>query len=314
MTREDRGTRALRWALGPCSGLRLKAFRWALTLALLIYTLAWALEAHEWLTAAGYHISPEASHGLARALPLLPAVLVPVFLLLYLGSMVAVLFDVRARLCSWVVFAGLAYATMVDRLAAFSMNKIALVAWAVLLLAPWLETAAPPSAAPAEPQPAEPQREEPQREELRPEPRLASIWPIRVLQATLMLQYLGAGICKLRGDWAASDQVLWLQIQGPFMTDFAAWMVRTMPTWIWAPLQHGALAFELAAPLLFTVVRLRPVAFVWGLAMHLAIAAMMYRVGFFSLSVVAFYTLFLDDRLLARLGGYRVTAGPTSPP
>ena len=296
--------RVMDWAMAPCSGLRLKAFRWALTLALLIYTVAWALDAHEWLSAAGYHISPAASHGFARALPLLPGFLVPVFLLLYLGSMVAVLFDVRARLCSWLVFAGLIYATMVDRLAAFSMNKIALVAWAVLLLAPWLET---------EPtKPTEPtESTEPRREALRPEPRLASIWPIRVLQVTLMLQYLGAGICKLRGDWADSSRALWLQVQGPFMTDFAAWMVRTMPTWIWAPLQHGALAFELAAPLLFAVVRLRPVAFVWGLAMHLAIAAMMYRVGFFSLSVVAFYTLFLDERLLARLGGYQLVPDRT---
>jgi hypothetical protein len=33
--------------------------------------------------------------------------------------------------------------------------------------------------------------------------------------------------------------------------------------------------------------------------MHLAIGLMMYRVGLFSLSVVAYYVLFVDERRLA---------------
>jgi hypothetical protein len=61
------------------------------------------------------------------------------------------------------------------------------------------------------------------------------------------------------------------------------------------------LAFELLAPLLFCVRKLVPVAFVWGVAMHVAIALMMYRVGYFSLSVLAYYLLFVDEAWLARL-------------
>jgi hypothetical protein len=130
---------------------------------------------------------------------------------------------------------------------------------------------------------------------------LRSAWPLRVLQATMLLQYLGAGICKLRGDWLEHDDVLWAQAQLPFMTDLAAWMVREVPKSAWAAMQWSALAFELGAPLLFIVARLRPLAFVWGIGMHIAIALLMYQVGYFSLQIVAFYVLFVDDARLARL-------------
>nr|WP_255216105.1 HTTM domain-containing protein [Pseudenhygromyxa sp. WMMC2535] len=217
-------------------------------------------------------------------------------MVIYIGSMVAVLSGLRPRLFCWPIFLGLLYVTAADRLAAFSMNKIALAAYAVLLLAPWASADAGVGSEPEG-------RGERAREAAGEQLELRSRWPIRILQITLILQYLGAGICKLRGDWLESGQVLSLQVQGVFMTDLAAWMVRALPTWIWAGLQHGALAFELAAPLLFASRRLRPLAFVWGVAMHLAIGLMMYRVGFFSLSVVAFYVLFLDADTLRRLIG-----------
>ncbi|PRP91747.1 Vitamin K-dependent gamma-carboxylase [Enhygromyxa salina] len=278
---------ALRWALGPVPAIRLESFRWALSLALLVYTLAWALDAREWLTPAGYHMSGAASYGLQLPVPLLGPRTVILFLVVYVGAMVGILLDLRPRLCSFVVFAGLLYVTTADRLAAFSMNKLALVAWLILLLAPW------PSA--AEQRGGEGGEGEDALAELR------SAWPLRILQASLLIQYVGAGICKLRGDWLSGAPVLWLQVQGIYMTPLSAWMVRELPVWAWAGLQHGALAFELLAPLLFCVARLRPVAFAWGLAMHLAIGLMMYRVGFFSFFVVTYYLLFVDERVLRTL-------------
>ena len=273
------------WALGPCPAIRLESFRWTLTFALLVYTIAWSFEATEWLSAVGYHVSPEASRGLQLPVPLLPRAAVPVFLTVYLGSMVAILFGVRPRLFAWVVLFGLLYVTTADRLAAFSMNKLALVSWLVLVLAPW------------GPDP-QPQPTPKSADATEPPAQLRSAWPLRILQTTLILQYLGAGICKLRGDWLDSGQVLWLQAQDVYMTDLSAWMVREVPVGVWAALQHGALGFELAAPLLFGVRRLRPLGFGLGLAMHLGIGLMMYRVGFFSLSVVAYYVLFADERRL----------------
>lgn len=273
-----------RWALGPAPAIRLEAFRWTTTFALLLYTLAWSMDAREWLTPAGFHISPEASQGFQLPVPLLSEATLPWFLGVYIGSMVAILLGLWPRLCTYLVFAGLLYVTTADRLASFSMNKLALVAWLVLLLAPW---------------PPRRRTEEHDGDEAPAE--LRSRWPLRILQGTLLLQYFGAGICKLRGNWLERGDVLWLQVQDIYLTDLAAWMVRVLPMWVWTALQTAALAFELLAPLLFCVRRLRPVAFVWGLVMHLCIALMMYRVGYFSLSVVAYYVLFVDDAWLERL-------------
>jgi hypothetical protein len=271
------GSKLVDWALGPVDAIRLEAFRFTATIALLIYTLSWAVEAREWLTPVGYHMSPAAADGLQLPVPLLGPVTLIVFMIVYVGSMTAIALGIRPRACSLVVFMGLAYVTVADRLSSFSMNKLALVAWSILLLAPW------------------PRREPPGEGELR------SAWPLRILQATLLLQYFGAGICKVRGGWLDNPQALWLQAQDVYMTQLAAWMVRELPMWAWASLQHGALAFELLAPLLLTISRLRPLAFAWGLAMHLAIGLMMYRVGLFSLSVVAYYVLFVDEQQLHAL-------------
>jgi Vitamin K-dependent gamma-carboxylase len=263
--------RVREWLLGPVDAIRLSAFRFTATIALLIYTLSWALEAREWLTPVGYHLSASASDGLQLPIPLLGPISLVVFMLVYVGSMVAISLGWQARACSLPVFAGLVYVTLADRLSSFSMNKLGVVAWSILLLAPW--------------------------------PRhggavLRSAWPLRILQATLLLQYFGAGVCKLRGGWLRNPDTLWLQAQDIYMTQLAAWMVRELPMWMWTALQHGALAFELLAPLLLCVRRLRPLGFAWGLAMHLAIGLMMYRVGLFSLSVVAYYLLFVDEQRL----------------
>jgi hypothetical protein len=275
--------RAREWLLGPVDAIRLTAFRFAATIALLIYTLSWALDAREWLTPVGYHLSASASDGLQVTVPLLGPVTLVVFMVVYVGSMAAISLGWRARACSFMVFAGLTYVTLADRLSSFSMNKLGLVAWSILLLAPW------------------PRREGEQ---------LRSAWPLRILQATVLLQYFGAGVCKLRGGWLRNPDTLWLQAQDIYMTQLAAWMVRELPMWVWTTLQHGALAFELLAPLLLCVRRLRPLGFAWGLAMHLAIGLMMYRVGLFSLSVVAYYVLFVDER---RLHAFRRWLEPNEP-
>jgi hypothetical protein len=266
-------TRAREWLLGPVDAIQLSAFRFTATIALLIYTLSWALQAREWLTPVGYHLSAKASDGLQLPVPLLGPVTLVVFMIVYVGSMVAISLGWRERACSVFVFAGLTYVTVADRLSSFSMNKLGLIAWSILVLAPW---------------PSGPRREG----------QLRSAWPLRILQATLLLQYFGAGICKLRGGWLRNPDTLWLLAQDVYMTQLAAWMVRELPMWVWTTLQHGALGFELLAPLLLCVHRLRPLGFAWGLAMHLAIGLMMYRVGLFSLSVVAYYVLFVDEQRL----------------
>lgn len=265
---------ALAWAFGPVDGIRLDVFRRAMAWSLLLYTLAWSRNAAEWLTPAGFHPSPEASLGLQMSIPLLGPVSVWVFLALYMATMLAVVFGVGARWASGLVLAGVLYVSTADRLAAFSMNKLFIVVWAILVCAPW-------------------QRGEDGAL------RLRSAWPLRILQGTLLLEYLGAGLCKaVHGDYLGHDDVLWYQLQLEFMTDTSAWMVRSLPDWFFTASQWAALSFELLAPVLFVVRRLRPLGFAWGLAMHLLIGVTMYQVGYFALQIVCFYVLFVDDAVL----------------
>lgn len=278
------------WWFGPGDAIRLDTFRRALALCLLLYVLAWARNAAEWLTPAGFHPSAEATRGLQRAVPLLGQTSVWLFLAVWIGAIGAVLAGIRPRQASAIVLLGIVYVSAADRLAAFSLNKLFIVAWAVLLAAPWVRDAAGGLA-------------------------LRSRWPLRVLQATLMLEYFGAGLCKLaHGDYGRHDDVLWYQLQLEFMTETAAWMIRALPDWFFSLSQWAALGFELAAPLLFLVRRLRPLAFAWGLAMHLLIAVTMYEVGYFSFQIVCFYALFVDERTLhAAWGGWRSLGRPAAP-
>jgi hypothetical protein len=264
----------MQWAFGPGDGIRLDLFRRAMAWTLLLYTLAWGRWATEWLTPVGFHPSPEATRGFQLPVPLLGETSVWIVLGVYALALGAVIVGYRPRLASVVVLCSLVYVSTADRLAMFSMNKTFMVTWALLIIAPLTRTKAG-------------------------EWQLRSVWPIRILQSTLILLYFGAGLCKaVYGDYLDYDDVLWHQLQIEFMTDQSAWMVRNLPMWFFSVSQWAALSFELLAPVLFIVPRLRPLGFAWGLAMHLLIGLTMYQVGYFALMVVCFYVLFADERFL----------------
>ena len=256
---------------GPTDGVRVALFERVLTYGLFIYSVSWWQHASEWLTRDGYHPSSAASNGLQLQVPALPVELLWWFGALYFGSMVAVALGLGRRVTLPILWCCLLYVSTVDRLSAFSMNKIYLVVYLVLWLAPFREGG----------------------------DRLASAWPLRTLQATLVLQYFGAGVCKaVHGDWLAHADTLWYQMQLPYRNAAAAWMVRTLPKDAFTLMQHAALAFELLAPLLLLVRRLRPFGMLWGLGMHAMIALSMHKVGLFALQNIAFYVLFLPPHRL----------------
>jgi hypothetical protein len=191
---------------------------------------------------------------------------------LYLGAGVLAAFAHRDRVVRPALACLLGctiYVTGVDPISAFTLNRLYIVCLTILVLAPAARNGH----------------------------RIA--WPLRVLQVTLIVHYVSAGWCKaFGGDWLARSDVLWTQVQGLYRTDIAAWLVDVVPRGGWAAMQHVALGFELLAPLLFVVHRLRPVAFVVGLGMHLVIALTMYKLTYFSLQMACFYLLFVDaDRL-----------------
>ena len=261
---------------GEVSAVRLDAFRQALLYTLALYLMARWMYASEWLTAIGFHPSPAADPRNTARVPLLPAGWLSGFAAVLLGSFALVIFGRLRRGATWVLLAAVAYVSLADPISAFTLNQLYVFALLVLAVAP------AGARIPA--------------------------WPIRMLQVNLLAHYLASGICKaVHGDWLRYDDVLWMQIQGLYMTDAAALMVRTLPGWSFTAQQHLALGFELLAPLLLGVRRLRPLGFVLGVGMHLLVALTMYQLIYFSLQMIAFYVLFLDEATLlrwrARLGG-----------
>lgn len=277
MTLASAASAALRFVHGPVDATRLVVFRLLLIHSLLVYMLFRWQESEEWLTPAGYHPGGAAVEGLQQPVPLLSEATLPWFGVAYFGSIAALIFGVRPRVTIWLVFAGTVYVTLADRLAAFTINKLFVATLAVLALAPPIFTSAEGRL------------------------RTRSAWVLRVLQLTFILQVFGAGICKVRfGDWMGHDDTLWAQVQLTFMTDIAAWMVRNLPMSIWAALQHLALGFELAVPLLFIVPRLRPIGYLMGFGMFAIISLTMHELIFFALQLVCFFVLFIDEDRLHR--------------
>jgi len=265
--------RIVPWYVGPTDGRPLALFERALTLALFVYMTAWWQHAGEWLGAQSFHLSPAASGGLQWPVPAVPEAVLPVLAIVFFGAMAAVILGRGGRWAIAVVLVIFAYVTAADRLSAFSANKIYVASYVVLLLAPRRDS----------------------------DGAIASAWPLRVLQITLLAQYFGAGLCKaVYGDWSAYPDTLWAQVQSEYRTDLAALAIGVLPKWVWSAMQYGVVAFELATPVLFLVPRLRPVGIAIGVAMHLGIGLLLYQVVYFGLQSLAFYVLFLPERWTAR--------------
>jgi hypothetical protein len=260
--------------------VRLDTYQRVIAVLLLIYMSSRALHPLEWLTHQGFHYSTATQNYWEPApFPLLPPPLVPVFLGVYFLAIGCLVIGWRARAMIWVALAGLVYVTFADTASAFTVNRLFIVILGVLALAP-------------RPLPCRVDGETLLRQ---------SAWPLRTLQLTLVIQLTTAGWCKLtRGTWLEDPYTVWSQSQGYYMTDFAAWMLATLPKEAWIPMQWSSLGFELVAPILFLVPPLQPIGILWGIAFHGMIALTMHKIVFLSSVMVAFYVLFVSaDRLHA---------------
>jgi hypothetical protein len=267
-----------RWWYAEIPAIRLDTFRQVIVLSLIVYMLHRFMYASEWLSAVGFHPSPAADKINAPQVPLLPPGLVPVFGVGLFASLVLVLLGWLRRPATWVALVLVEYATLADPIAAFTLNRVFVFALLILALAP---NARPPAA--GEPGP------------------MQRAWPVRLLQLHLLLHYFASGACKsLHGLWLVESDLLWRQLQEIYMTDVAAYLVRSLPPWAFTAQQALALGFELLAPVLLGVRRLRPIGIVLGLGMHIFIAVNMHLLIYFSLQMMCFYVLFIEPDRLTR--------------
>lgn len=268
------------WCFEGVDPLRLDTFRRVLSATFLMYAAFRFAHAREWLTDAGFHASADDIRAdLPAPWPTMGGEWVPLFGVALFGSSLCLVVGSCVRWMQWVVFACSLYLVQVDCATVCSYGKLYVVCFAVLACAP-----SP-------------------REVVGNDGRsrtLQSVWPIRVLQATLLIQYFTAGTCKvLHGDWHWNQPyVLWAQVQGSNRTEVAAYLLNSLPKAAWAIFMFAGLAFELLSPLLFLSRRLYRVGLAWGMIFHLAIALLMENFIYFSAMMVSLYALFLNHREL----------------
>lgn len=269
-----------RW-FAAISPARLRLFERVFTCTFMAYCGAWFAGGEEWLTTRGFHFTAElTSSSYPAPLPPLPPAWLPYFAVLLFGAPLCVVLGVLRRPALAVTLGCAVYIQLVDVYSAFTLNKLYILGFLLLLLAP------PPVQG------------------------RQSAWPARIIQATLLIQYFTAGLCKvLHGDWLKHDDILIGHSVGLYRTELAAWMVQTLPHWTWVAQHAFALGFELLAPALFLVPHLRRVGIALGFGMHLLIALLMQDLIWFSAQMVSFYLLFARDEtaeraeaLIGRLG------------
>lgn len=267
--------------VGPFDPARQDLFLRAFALTLLIYVIERAQHPYEWLTDEGFHYSAAVHElWLPPPPPLLPHWAVFPFLALFCGAAGVLVLGKWRLPATAVCLLCTIYVTYADPASAFTLNKLYIATLTVIVAGQLLNRVTKAGIFPIS----------------------ESAWPCRVIQATLLIQYFTAGTCKVvYGDWLESTTVLWSQAQGVFRSELCGWMLVHVEQKWWALFQYQALMFELSAPFLLLFRRTRYLAMVWGIGFHLGIALLMYKLIYFSLQMIAFYILFLDPEVAARI-------------
>ena len=195
----------------------------------------------------------------------------------------------RTRPAAAAFAALLGYVALADRLAAFTVSRLAPVIALVICLSPagtrfsvdaWLARRA---------------REEGLGDEMRGR-------TMRFFQALLVVFYTASGVCKARGDWLKHPAVLWTHLHDSYQTGFAYLLANTLPGFSWTVFQGLTLLFECLACIWLVPRRMRPIGLAFGVMMHTLIGLMFGPVIWFSLLMITLLCAsYLPDRLLQRL-------------
>jgi uncharacterized membrane protein YphA (DoxX/SURF4 family) len=256
--------------------VRLEAIRILAPLVILGFLSSRIWHADDWLSTAGF-VVPDLGGDWRQPLYLPPLPETLAFLLggVLVGSGLCVSLGWRTRPAAAIFTVCLLYVALADRLAAFTVSKLAPVIGLALLASPagarfgvdaWRARRRDPS---------------------RVMPTRASGGTIRFFQLLVPVFYFSSGVCKAKGDWLDHPLVLWTHLHDSYQTWFSHFLGNQLPSWSWTPLQGAVLAFEVLAPLWFALRWTRPVALAFGLAMHLMIGLMFGPVIWFSLLMMA---------------------------
>ena len=267
----------LDWWFKPMGVLPLRIFEGLLVSSMLYYFYGYLKTPEWWLTNKGFHVSAEATslHYLPPP-PLPPAEWLTSLTIgfYFLGGLY--LMGMWRRVLNWVFFGVCVYIQAMDQPSSFTINRMFIISFFFLGLQ--------------------------SKEEWIDGKRMTSGWIVRIFQLTLVIQYIGAGICKFYwGDWLGRNDIIWTQAQGHYKNELAAWAVNDLPMFGWYLLAWFSLGFESLAGVLFAWSRTRHATVVLGVLFHLGIAVLMKDLIYFSLQMITAYVFFIEPTILYRV-------------
>jgi len=243
----------------PTPSANYTLFRVCQGVTLMLYLAAWWRHAPEWIGTDGFHFPDE-------VFPPLPSGILPIFGIIQFGALLLFTLGWQTRLFAIVSWLCFCYVTLVDRIAAFSINSIFIFTLAIFAVYPGSGRIGGQLAA----------------------------TPVRLLQIALVAIYFSSGWHKaVYGNWLDSPTTLQNIMSGMFMTDIAARSLQTFPAGVWTAAQYVTLAFELFSPVLFFSRKLKWIGIAFGCVFHIGIALFMHQLIYFSLQMMSFYVLFL---------------------
>jgi uncharacterized membrane protein YphA (DoxX/SURF4 family) len=262
-------TRLSSWIEEPVLVLRMELFRILGPLFILGFMSRRFVHADEWIGEAGFRVPPLAGDFRQPLyIPALPTWAAWTLASVMVLSGLAVSLGIRTRATSLIFAATLAFVALSDRLAAFTVSKLSPVLMVAVAIGPsgtrlgvdaWRKRRAGGK---------------------RPR-KVRALGPVRFLQLFLPVFYSSSGIAKVKGDWLKTPYLLWTHLHDSYQTSVSFFVASITPGWGFTLLQGMVLAFEVGAPIWFTLRATRRYAFVFGMGLHLMIALMFGPVVWF---------------------------------
>jgi hypothetical protein len=283
-----------RAVFGPRPIERLATVRILAPLAILGFLSSRIAHTDDWLSDAGFRIPAVSGWQQPINLPPLPGWAAWAIGAGLVATALATAAGAWTRASSAVFAALLAYVALADRLAAFTVSKLAPVLALALCLSPsgarysvdaWRAHRRAPSA---------------------PRPTHVSGGCVSFFQILLPVFYFSSGWSKAAGDWLSERYVLWTHLHDSYQTSVSWLLANQLPAWMWTAIQGAVLAFECGAPLWFALRATRPHAFAFAVGMHLMIGLMFGPVIWFSLLMISLLVAgYAPERWLVRAFAWR---------